>query len=150
MNSIPRSSNPPFHVCLVVTRRCSNLDVTSLARHLQLCSWGYATKAKEWCQNMGAVSATWRHKGGTFLMRWVFGYLLDLFVAFLLESWDSLLPWRLEQIKGGSRRIGKIETFFGRGRCWHQKNNTCWLILLKFFFLEPVDHVCSRLQSLKS
>lgn len=66
---------------------------------------------------MGAVSATWRHKGGTFLMRWVFGYLLDLFVAFLLESWDSLLPWRLEQIKGGSSRIGKIETFFGRGRC---------------------------------
>lgn len=50
-------------------------------------------------------------------MRWVFGYLLDLFVAFLLESWDSLLPWRLEQIKGGSSRIGKIETFFGRGRC---------------------------------
>eukprot|EP00434_Breviolum_minutum_P012756 symbB.v1.2.011244.t2/scaffold751.1/size165343/15 len=37
----------------------------------QLAAWleklrlnSYATKAKEWCQNMGAVSATWRHKGG--------------------------------------------------------------------------------------
>lgn len=103
---------------------------------------------------MGAVSATWRHKGGTFLMRWVFGYRLDLFVSFLLESWDSLLPCRLEQMKGGSRIIGKLRpSLAGVGVDTRRIKHFgwfCWSCFSFFFFWKLLIMFIHRLQSPKS